>query len=151
MADSKRQNIIDAIDTAFTAITINGGYETNLGLQIHWWRSGKLDQDELPAVIIKDLSCDIDFEDVPIGMQNNTLHIEAEVMTASGKTTPEQLRKLQADIYDAIRVDETWGALAQRTILEGDEVVTAEDEKTIGGSLIRFAVAFRTNRLNPYS
>src|SRR3990170_6560821 len=38
MADSKRQQIVSALDTRLKTILTTGGYETNLGNNVKWWR-----------------------------------------------------------------------------------------------------------------
>lgn len=150
MADSTRQQIINAVDTRLKTIKIVNGYETDIGLNVNRWKATAVESDKTEELIYRDISEEITAENTVIGRHEHTLHIEAEIITKAGSISDNQIRKMIADMDKAIGVGETWGGLAQRTIPEGNEMSIRQMDKIIGGAMVRFAIIYRTNRWNPY-
>ena len=82
------------------------------------------------------------------GVYDNTLTVEIEA-GASGLATPEDLRKILADVEKAVAVDETWGELAGTTEVGDDDINVEEDEKRIGGARMMLTVEYTTVRGDP--
>ena len=51
MADSKRETVVQALDTLLETITTVGGYETNAGSNVYGWRDTPVDATMLPALV----------------------------------------------------------------------------------------------------
>lgn len=141
MADSKRQQILSAIDTRLKTIKTINGYETNLGNKIYAWKATPLDDVDLPAAEYRDIAND-HFKPAPIGSFRWALTIEIGVITASGTTTISDIRKMIGDVYKAIGTDITWSTLAQWTEQPSDKVEIEQQEKTIGGAKIVFQIIY---------
>ncbi len=150
MADSKRQDIIDALDTRLRTILTAGGYETDLGSNVFEWRATALQESELPGLIYRDISCE-PVENTASLYQEFFLNIEVEIITVSGSTTASQIRKMIADVYKAIGTDDKWGGLALGTFSDGDEMNIEQAEKIIGGATVSFHVHFATVEWDPYN
>ncbi len=56
MVDSIRQRIVDAIDTRFKAILVTGGYVTDIGSHVFWWKDAPMQISDLPGMNCKDES-----------------------------------------------------------------------------------------------
>lgn len=150
MADSLRQQIINAVDTRLKTIKIANGYETDLGLNVNRWKTIPVSSDKEYELIYRDPIEDVTAENIAIGRHEHTLHMEIEIITKADSISDNQVRKMIADIEKAIKVDETWGVLAQRTIPESNEINVLQSEKIIGGVIFRFAIIFRTNKWDSY-
>lgn len=150
MADSKRQLIINAVDTRFKTILVSGGYETDLGQNVFEWRTAALPVANLPGIVLRDPECSVS-SDVAIGQHEYELKVEAEINVAEGSSTPGEIRKMIADVIKAIGVDITWGGLAQRTEPIEDTINMDQKEKIIGGALVSFLIIYRTNAWNAYT
>ena len=150
MADSKRQQIMTAIDTRLKLITVTNGYETNAGNNVYEFWDVALEDDELPAIIWRDGAEDSDL--LVNTTQDRTLTVELILQTL-GATAPAILRKLIADVEKAILVDNTWGGLVIFTSVMNviDTFDVEHKDRRIGACRTRFTVLYRTGYLNSYS
>lgn len=151
MADSIRQQIIDAINTRLKTILKANGYETNLGQNVFEHRTTALGDSELPGINFKDVGCDVSQEDIAIGQHGYELIMEAEITVKEGSTTAVQIRKMIADVIKATGVDPRWGGLAVSTSPVSDSLKFEQSEKIIAGALLTYSIMFRTNKFNPYA
>ncbi len=147
MPDTIRQKIISAMDTRFKGILIAGGYQTNIGQHVFWWKKSPLALADLPGMNCKDRR---QAKSLGAGVYDNSLEVEIEA-GISGPTTPEELRKISADIEKAVAVDETWGQWAGTTEIGNDEINLEEDEKKIGFVRIALTVEYTTIRGDPFT
>ncbi|MCC7202446.1 MAG: hypothetical protein IT393_07295 [Nitrospirae bacterium] len=149
MADSKRQQIVNAIDGKLKTILVSNGYETSLGNNVYEYWDVALEESELPGVIWRDSSeiCTPLISD----MQDRLLTVSL-TLQAIGADAPKQLRKMIADIEKAIKTDLTWGGLAIDTdpvnMTEAFEI--EHKEHLVGACRIEFTLKYRTGYLNPY-
>jgi hypothetical protein len=151
MPDSKRQLICTAFDTGLKTILVANGYNTNLGAKVFEWRPVPLELTDLPGVIWRDISEDDSAATTgTIGYHNHDLKVELKVITASGSTTPAEIRKLLADVQQMIGVNPTWGGLALRTNPVSNETAVEQAEKIIGGITIIVVIQYQTKKWNPY-
>ena len=145
MADSIRQQIINAVDARLKTITTVNGYNHNLGFNVFEWRDTSLSDPELPALIYRDISC----ETVYLEAHRHRLHIEVELVIKD--ISASAVRKMIADVLKAVGTDVQWSLLAINTHPEGDEMMVKQADKIIGGAIVRFAIEFRTVEWDPYT
>ncbi|HLE18673.1 MAG TPA: hypothetical protein VI728_10365 [Syntrophales bacterium] len=147
MADSKRQQLIDAIDARFKTIKTTNGYETELGNNVFAWRSSPIEAAELPCLLYRDTNETIE---LTIGAHIHTLTIETEIIT-SGGTAIKDIRKMLADIIKCIGADLTWGGIAEDTLpVAGEDIKIEQQENIITGAKLSFAAQYVTEPFNPY-
>lgn len=148
MADSIRQQIVDAILTRMQTILIVNGYETDLGNNVFEWRTTDLQESELPGLIVRDVS-----EDVAVRGGNHvcTLNIEVEAK-ASGTTSATVIRDIIADITKAIGTDINFSNLVQETEpVENESLGFEQKDKKFSGATMRFNCVYVTNAFDPYN
>src|SRR4030067_3027726 len=145
MADSIRQQIMNAVKTRLQAITTVNGCNYNLGSNVFEWRNTPVSDSELPALIYRDISCDTEYFET----HRHRLHIEVEL--AMKDIAASTIRKMIADVIKAIGVDVQWSNLAINTHPEGDEIIIKQSEKIIEGASVKFAIEFRTKEWDPYT
>lgn len=144
---TKRQQIVNAIETRFKTILVVGGYRTNLGDNVHVWRLSDWAKDEAPGVDIRDT--DWDSDETGQGLHDHGLLIEVYV-EAGGGTSPASVREMAADVLQAIGVDDTWGGLAIQTRPgkptggKSNEFQVGRGGHTYTAALMRFQVHYRT-------
>lgn len=140
---SKRQSIIDAIETRMKTILTTGGYQTNVGQRVSVWRITPFADTELPALCIYDTTAEINQDGGIIGQFTHTLGIHIEAI-ASGSATRADVRKMIADVFKAIGTDDSFGGLVEYTSSPSHEINLEQAEKAIGSGIIRFTVTYRT-------
>lgn len=140
----RRQTIVDNIVTRFKTILISGGFHTDLGNNVFKWRSVKLEGGDLPAAIVRDVSDDPGTPRTE-GTDAHLLSVEVELVVALG-SDDDEVRKMIADIYQAIGNDERWTGEARSTIWGGDELLVEQNERLISGAIARFQVDYLTKR-----
>lgn len=151
MADSRRQDILDAILARFRLILATSGYETNLGKNVHVWRDTAqipFQPEELPALNLRDASNAIE-------QHLNNKHEHSLTLTCQGfvasSAVAADVRKCLADLYKAIGVDRKWSTLAFDTLPVGDEFTVQQNGTAIAGFVLTFTVKFRTTSYDPYT
>lgn len=151
MADSRRQDIIDAILARFRLILATSGYETNLGANVHVWRdtaTTPFQPKELPALNLRDASNAV--EQILYNKHEHSLTITAQGFVSSSAVAAD-VRKCLADLYKAIGVDRKWSTLAFDTLPAGDEFTVQQNGTAIAGFVLTFTVKFRTTSYDPYT
>lgn len=149
MADTIRQRIIDAIDERFKLIRIVNGYNTDLGNSVYQWKAVSYEVADLPLIEYRDLTNESVIGPNPT--HDHKLNIEAEIVASAGNTTAAQIRKMIADVKEAIGTDLRWGGLAITTEPVNDLMVIEQNEKIIGGVKINFAIIYRTVAWDEYT
>jgi hypothetical protein len=143
----KRQSIVDAVETRFKGIKIASGYHTDVGNNVFVYRDADIEAQELPALNIRDYRTKrIDEVTDATSYDNWDLYFEIELVCAAGSLTITQVRQIIADVTKAIGVDQTWGALALFTWLQGDEIFMRQEDKKVGGAIINFYVRYRNTK-----
>ena len=147
MADSIRQQIIDAIETQLGTILTTNGYETNLGSNIFVWKPEPFAATEVPGADIQDQEETID---LAVWLHEHSLTLAVKVV-GSGTTVTADLRKYIADVTKAVGVDLTWGSLAQDTAFSGTDLIEVEvNDKVRMGVQMNFTVQYNTAPFDPY-
>jgi len=134
MADSKRQQIIDAIATKMAEINTGNGYNTNAGNKVFKWLIRDLDKADLPAIEIRWTGQETD-AGIDLGHHRHSLAVEIDVV-ANGTTAPAIVESAIADVYTAIGTDTTYGGLAIDTDTEGDSIEVDQGEDKIARGTI---------------
>lgn len=155
MADSKRQKIVDAIVTRMQTILVAGGFETNLGLNVHDWQvnfqAEELDPNGALSV------CDLPAEAAPTEGRSDPretiwqMPVQIRFFFKKG-TTPANVRKGIKDVQQAVRVDDRFivsgigTVMISRPMREG--FLIPDDTFEIVGGIVEFEAQFITAKFN---
>ncbi len=149
MADTIRQQIINAIEIRFQGITIANDYQTNIGLNVSLWKDFPWEQGIDSGVDIRDPECTAVADAFPT--HTFRMMVKVTAFAKAGALTAKEIRdKTLADINKAIGVDPQWGGLAQNTEPPSDSIIIEQKDKIIGGVEITCVVQFRTKTWDPY-
>jgi len=141
MANTKRQQIIDAVRTRLQSITVTNGYDFNLGNHVLEWRTTMLNDNEMPGIVFRDIQ-NIKVERGPVAYFRWGLNIEINIITQGG-TSITDIRKMLGDVYKAIGTDVRWGGLAILTEQpNNDEIQSEQQERKITGVSIRLQIIY---------
>jgi len=121
-----RQSIFDEVESRFKTITIANGYRTDLGNHVLKWREvSTITVPELPAVSIGDTQEEPEIANVTrTAAHKRTLTITYSLLNTGTDTESiiTYIRKMQADIEDAIREDDKWNGNALWTRPKGNQM-----------------------------
>lgn len=153
MADSRRQQIITALDTLLKTILKSRLYETDIGLSVFRHRTEDWQVSELPGVDLRDGE-----EIVTVRGQNHVydIDIELEIKTV-GDTAETVNRAAIADVQKAIGVDLAvglgfLGGLAQKiTPVSNGSFDFDKKDKKIGSSTMSMTIQYITKAFQPFS
>ena len=146
---SKRQSIIDAVATRLKTISAGATYSTSIGSHFRDWKTTTWDQSEIPGVMIHDMD-----EDVEAGTTREhvkTMHLEINAVVKGGTTTGEEMRKVLADLETCVKVDETWGGLASRTVYRSNKFSMMQEDVTVAMVQMKIDIEYRVLRYDPYT
>lgn len=135
------------MDTRFKAILTTGGYVTNIGAHVFWWKPSPLQLSDLPGMNCRDRTSE---KTLGCGIYENSLPLEIEA-SVSGSASPEDIRKILADLEKAVGADETWGGLALATDINSDDVSIEQNENKIGLARVMMTIEYRTARFDAYT
>lgn len=148
--DAKRQRIVDSIIARMQLITVAGGYKTNLGNTVEDWRVD-YDESELEtgALSVCDLveNSTLAHDQPTADLQRNVLPVQLRIFTKATERASE-LRKMIADVNQAIRVDTRWGGLALWTLPKQSGMVIKPDEFKLGGAAVEIEITYLTETFN---
>lgn len=150
MADSLRQDIIDAVNTRIQTITTGNGYETDAGLKVFWHKKTPMQQSDCPGLVL----VDIKGQPRAIAFRTNINTIELTINGFYvGETDGTFARKLIADIVKCIGVDVTWGGLAEDSVEvdSSDDIEMEHMERKISGVEVVFEITYVSNINDPYN
>jgi len=160
MADSRRQDVVDAIKTAMQGITVANGFETNLGSKVYVWKGENWVSTELDGIDIRDVSDNIDPKNnggsaSGLNREDHKLQVEIRLATGQSESVDVRLRKMIADVYKKISADRTFGlAYCRTTWPRGDEMGLIQDGSAgdaTGAALVKLEVVFVTKPFDPYA
>ena len=97
---SIRQQIVDGIVTCMASITTANGYSDTI-LNVDLWKLRPYEEDQLPAIAIRDTSDDMPEDGVGAGRRDHNLSVFL-VVEYSGKASDQQARDTLADMLAAI-------------------------------------------------
>ena len=139
---SRRQQIVDAIKTRFTAITVANGYVTNLGNSLDEWRTTPFTEEELPGINLRDEVEPVSYASKLSGSVQRQLNIVADLILKETDCSATLARAGLADVERAIAVDPTWGGLARLTIMKESRLMTDDKGMWLGGARIAFTIEY---------
>jgi hypothetical protein len=134
-----RQSIVDALDTRLQTITTANGYSQNLG--VHEWLVTPLEESDLPAVIFRDTTDDIDTDEML--RRDHTLTVEMDV-AASATASPDTVRELMRDILTAIGTDKTLGGVCYDIEPQTASLEVSEADQRLAGGNVVIEIRYRT-------
>lgn len=156
-----RQQIFDAVvaqlrtvktTNQWTAYGMTGDYLTNIGDQVHPWRTSAFQPEELPGVVPRDL--DEPVEPMSEGSQRmkRQLHIQI-VVAVGGEDAADQLRKIFGDLDIAVGLgrDSYWGNLASETVPRISRSVLDQESLKVAGGIYEFYIHYPTLAFNPFN
>jgi len=145
MADTIRQQIIDAVDTQLQTISVANGYRTELGATVQEWDVTPLDPDsETERLEYRDE--EEGRADLTVGEHTMGLVLVVRVLTA-GSTSAADIREMIADVAKAMYEDPTFGGLASDTNQESPAVLDKDEAAdTASGAEIRFLIEYTVTR-----
>ena len=151
MADTRRQQIIDAIDTQLKTIKKNT-YNTDLGNKIKWQKDTSKNpiQEGESQVLVVEIS-DGEMEFTAAQAEMHTLIL---IMKCSAHWDLDIQDKMRADVVKAMNNsgDWTWGALADHTVHTGSNLFDEEhgEYKYLGVEL-EYTIEYQTAVGDPYN
>lgn len=150
-SDPKRQQILDALAARLATILIANGYKTDMGSHVEEWDTVPLDQNvETIQVEYRDEGGTRGYE--AVGEHLHTLPVTFRIRVKDNTTALATLRNAEADLYQAICQDVTFGGLAQDANQEGELAIeknTAGD--TGAAAVVRYVIEYTTAPGNPYA
>ena len=168
MADSKRRKIVDRVIARLESILTDNDYETDVGKNVDYWRSGPYSEEEMAekpegALGVRDIdelkTIEGDQQKVAKGLGGKEkfqrdLHIQIEIGLA-GTSSPTEVHKIIADIETAIGKDVRWKdedgkALAVGTRPRLDRSLVDQQTLKTTGVIYEFFIRYITDSFNPY-
>lgn len=137
---------------AWTAYGMTGNYLTNIGDQVHPWRTSAFQPEELPGIIPRDL--DEPIEPMHLGAERTTRQLHIQVVVAvGGEDAADQLRKIFGDLDIAFGQgrDERWGGLASETIPRISRSVLDQESLKVAGGIYEVYIHYPTLAFNPFN
>lgn len=147
VGDTIRQRIVDALETRLGSIMIAGGYKTDAGENVFKWRDHAVPEANLPAILFRDNG--ETREQDTVNKVSHFLELGLQIL-ASGETADETIRQIYGDILQALRVDESFGDLAEMVILPEDSLEVFQVSNKTFGAEFTFQSWYLTDRLNAY-
>ncbi len=147
MADSIRQQIIDALKTRLEDVTTINVNETEVGSNIFEWRTTDWQESELEGINIRDTNESVE---VRGGNHACSLDIELEAKVAAG-TSPAKSRAVIADVTKAIGSDPRFGGLVQHTTPVENEMDIEQKDKKFSTILMKFNLKYVTKAFSPFT
>ena len=147
MADSKRQQLVNAVKTRLTLIRTANGYETEAGLYVFEWTDYAVPETQRPCLIVRD---GLSSASLTHGKDWHVLEITIDAL-AHGSGAPTLVRKVVADVIQAWATDKTFGALADNSWYRGDVLEAEQESRRLLGAQLRFDVEYKTDHMDPYN
>ena len=151
MADSIRQQIINAIDTQLQTIKKNT-YETDLGLRVFWQRDTNLNpiQDgESPCLVVE--VSDDEYEPIAYRAEMHKLILSFKALSLPDTNIQDRMRSdIIISMYNSN--DHTWSSLADDTIHTGTgEFEEIHAENKFLGVELEYTIEYQTANGDPYN
>jgi hypothetical protein len=147
MADSKRQQIVTALDTRLKTILVTGGYLTDLGANVQWWRQEPFADTE------SGISCE-DSESPPtwLGAQCQLHRLVVEIKAVMPATTAApEIRQAAADVVTTLATDLTFGGLVEDCAIDEMPMAVAQAGTTHGGTIVKLSMEYTTAPWSAYA
>ena len=96
---TKEENIVDAILTAISGISVANGYSFNIGSNYFDWRDTQLDASELPAINVKATEDRVNYEE---DNKDRFIYVTIDLIPAGSTTACKDARRKKQDVLTAI-------------------------------------------------
>lgn len=150
MADTKRQDVIDALLIRLALILTASAYETNAGQNVHEWRSDvdEYAANEIPGLSIYDTTDDWEVESMGQHRYSHKLTVIVEGV-AKGSTGPtvtasQNARKVIKDIHACIGSDRTLGGVVEWITPKSDRLIVKHAENKFLACQVTFEITYTT-------
>lgn len=139
MSDTIRQKICADRLARLKTIAKSGGYYRNYPV-IQEWKLGANSPEDLPAIELRDESCDVvTYDEANTAWQ---LHLDV-IISVKGEESQEDLRNYINDVYKCFGTDLSCGGYG-RIKPDGDAMLLEQHEDVYGDIEIKFTVSFET-------
>lgn len=136
-----RQIIVTTITDQMKKISAANGFYSEAGKNVFEWQDRKLDKDEYPAIIIRDVSKN-SVDKNPLS--EHTLKVEIDIAISEGDQTPWNMREATSDVIKAFgSVEEELNYTCRCT---GDDFIVKTKDTTYGGVRVEFEVDYQSAR-----
>lgn len=132
---TKRQQIVDAIETALKGVTAFGG-------RVYPWLRVDLPVTSLPALAVYDRSATHDY--IAQGAFDHELEVTVEVL-AAGKTSAAQVRNHMGDVHAAIVSDRSLGGISGNIELTASSLEMIQEGDVVAAAVMTYTVQYRTS------
>ena len=154
MADSIRQQIVNAVKTRLATIRLSNGYETEIGAHVFEWLTQDLQASELPCVEFIDPKCQT-IQHVS-NVQEHDLEVWLKITGEPGTNVAQWTRKAVADVWKMVGVDRKWSGLALTTYPkpppdDSDALGFEQGNKIVSGADVKLIIKYRTRNFDPYN
>jgi hypothetical protein len=153
MADSLREQIMNAVATRMGTILTANGYATNIGSKFHEWKVTAWEENEVPGVTVRDYEETI--EHAASSRDYPKLKVGIEAADIAVADLGAQARKIIADITKAVGTDVNWTVsstrLAQMTKNLGNKVQAEQENETIVVVTVEIEIDYRMAKWDPYT
>lgn len=137
---NSRQTMMAALKTQLETITTANGYNTNLGASIYEWRGYPADTSDMPLAIMRDNEHKVENG---YHEHNHELSVDVEII-ASGSSVVSEMRKMLADVYDALGGGITLGNCVYSIDYNGDSLVLVHEEQKIMSGTVALVLRFKS-------
>ena len=136
---TKRQQIVDQIVTNLKNISIANGYSTDVN--IYEWRDTILPEEELPALIVRDIEDEAEDE----GLISHQLKFEIEGIIQAGEQSVAKARDLLGDVVKNMYQNYNTGEI--KNVAYTNSEIGIDHQKKITASFIaEFLIWYVSNR-----
>jgi hypothetical protein len=152
MADTIRQQIIDAIIATLGTISAGAVYQTSIGAVVKDFESniqGTDREGELPVLSVYDLE-EI-AQEAQLDEKKTAQALTVQIRAFVRKETPSrELRKIIGDLQTAIGTNTRWNKLATGTLPVRAGMVVQSENFEIAAAAVEITVYYSTLTFNPY-
>lgn len=139
---SKRQQIIDALETRMKTILTTGGYQTNVGQRVSVWPTVPMAEASASELSIFDHDAEV-METGIIGQSRHELLVDIMV-EIPGSDSRADVRKALADINKALWSGLTLGGLCEPITILSNGITFEQGAKVIGAGIVKIRVPYYT-------
>lgn len=138
-----RPEICAAVDTQLKIISTANGYSTNVLNVFEWIEYALVGEDDAPALIWRDTTDEPETDRYGGWDHSLTVEVEGVIHRDTGAAGA---RALAADVLKAVKVDDTWGGLAEMTEVTEVSLTEQEGADTVTGVLVALSIKYKTER-----
>jgi len=144
-----RQDLVDWVLERLRDIKVANGYNTNVGLNVHEWRSAPFSVDELPALNVRDIYDEVSYGEQGARHSLHKLFISIQYLDY-GDDLPRRARAALADIEKALSTWRTQKRIVRIEPVTCGRFVLDQGGYSISGVLYETIFVYQTKMLEPY-